>query len=100
MGAFKHITNESYDDIKALLSYGITNTKVARITGFSPSTVGRVKATKDYADFKRYLKEIFSKDEIPSSQIFIEGADYDIVAHSELLSNGYRTVIVRSTEGL
>lgn len=51
------IDEQNYKMVKALLDAGMTQTDVARITDISYSTIGRISATADYAEYDKKRKE-------------------------------------------
>lgn len=51
------IDEQNYKMVKALLDAGMMQTDVARITDISYSTIGRISATANYAEYNKKRKE-------------------------------------------
>lgn len=55
--SYTHMTAEEFERIKGLMSYGLSDSQVYKITKRSTATLYTIRQSKDFADYQRRIRE-------------------------------------------
>lgn len=87
MGKWKHLTEEDYNKIKALLNAGVSPTLTKQITKRGAGTVSTVKNTESYKEYREVINSQYMKKLDKKKASTVQGVGTDTIEVPSIIAD-------------